>query len=53
MTTEVERRYELKCKRCGREWLRANLLKLPRQCPDCGTRHWDEELNPKPKPDTK
>jgi predicted Zn-ribbon and HTH transcriptional regulator len=31
----------LKCTRCGHEWLRRDLVKLPRQCPACHSPYWD------------
>src|SRR3990167_6256032 len=53
MTTETELPYRLKCMECGYPWNRRT-DKLPKQCPDCGSRHWQEGKSAKnEKPDTK
>jgi predicted GIY-YIG superfamily endonuclease/ribosomal protein L37AE/L43A len=38
------------CKKCGHEWVRRTMNKLPRWCPKCHTEHWDDgNVRPWPK----
>jgi hypothetical protein len=40
----LEKQMQLKCHRCGHEWLRRSIVALPKQCPHCHTSIWAEPL---------
>jgi len=33
----------LTCRRCGYQWKRRTLGRLPKSCPECKARNWDED----------
>jgi DNA-directed RNA polymerase subunit RPC12/RpoP len=33
---------DLKCLRCGHEWLRRSLTKEPKACPGCNSPYWNK-----------
>jgi predicted Zn-ribbon and HTH transcriptional regulator len=43
MTTQGDKILELKCKRCGHEWVRRVLKRKPVACPRCHSPYWDRE----------
>jgi hypothetical protein len=40
----LEQRLQLKCYRCGHEWLRRTVNSLPKQCPLCHSALWNENI---------
>lgn len=37
----------LHCLRCGHQWLRRNLKRLPKNCPGCNSPYWNRERQKK------
>jgi hypothetical protein len=40
----LEQQLQLKCYRCGHQWLRRTLNSLPKQCPLCHSSLWNENI---------
>ncbi|MFX0014498.1 MAG: hypothetical protein ACFFB2_20455 [Promethearchaeota archaeon] len=38
--------FELVCQKCGEEWIRRT-ERLPKKCPKCGSRRWNEKQEEK------
>lgn len=40
----LQQQLQLKCFRCGHEWLRRTVNTLPKQCPLCHSSIWNEDI---------